>query len=62
MTSIDPNESDLPLQPATPTTPKRREAEDWALVLIAEGIQSKVVRVEAGFTVRLATADAAAAR
>ncbi len=62
MTSIDPNESDLPLLPATPTTPSRREAEDWALVLIAEGIQSKVVRVEAGFTVRLATADASAAR
>ena len=64
MTRFDPSESDpaLPTTPTTPTTSKRREAEDWALVLIAEGIQSSVVRVEAGFTVRVAGADASAAR
>lgn len=57
MDSIDLDESDT----ALPTTPKRREAEDWALVLIAEGIQSDVVRVAAGFSVRVASEDAAAA-
>jgi membrane associated rhomboid family serine protease len=64
MNSSDLSESDptLPATPTTLTTPKKREAEDWALVLIAEGIQSKVVRVEAGFSVRVATADVSAAR
>ena len=68
MTSSDPSKTDLSLSPtsaATPsnsTTPKKREAEDWALVLIAEGIQSKVVRTEAGFTVAVASGDALAAR
>ena len=68
MTSSDPSKSDLPLPPTSaatpsnPTTPKKREAEDWALVLIAEGIQSKVVRTEAGFTVDVASADAITAR
>jgi membrane associated rhomboid family serine protease len=68
MTSSDPSKSDLPLPPTSaasasnPTTTKKREAEDWALVLIAEGIQSKVVRTEAGFTVDVASADALAAR
>ena len=68
MTSSDPSKTDLSLSPtsaATPsnsTTPKKREAEDWALVLIAEGIQSKVVRTAAGFTVAVASGDAPAAR
>jgi membrane associated rhomboid family serine protease len=68
MTSSDPSNTDLSLSPtsaATPsnsTTPKKREAEDWALVLIAEGIQSKVVRSETGFTVHVASGDALAAR
>jgi rhomboid protease GluP len=61
MTSLDPSESDPPVL-ATPTTPERREAEDWALVLIAEGIQSTVIRVEAGFTIQIAAADLSAAR
>ncbi len=61
MTSFDPSDSD-PTTPMRPTTPSRREADDWALVLIAEGIESKVVRVEAGFSVRVAESDAAAVR
>jgi membrane associated rhomboid family serine protease len=67
MTSFDPSESNpsgataSSAIPASPTTPKKREAEDWALVLIAEGIQARVVRAEAGFTVQVGPGDARAA-
>lgn len=61
MTSLDLSEFDGPEQ--TPlVTPRKREADDWALVLIAEGIQSKVVRTETGFSVRVATENGRAAR
>ncbi len=58
MTSLDLTEADLP-QKITLVTPRRREADDWALVLAAEGIQSKVVRTESGFSLRVAVCDAA---
>jgi len=57
MTSIDLRKSDSP-NPIAPTTRKKRDAEDWALVLTAEGIQSEVIQVEAGFTLRVAAEDA----
>ena len=61
MTSNDPRKSDSP-RPVAPATRKKREAADWALVLTAEGIQSRVVREDAGFTLHVATEDAHTAR
>jgi rhomboid protease GluP len=56
MTSLDLSEFDPP-EHSTLVTPRKREADDWALVLIAEGIQSQVVRTHLGYTVRVAEAD-----
>lgn len=58
MTSFDPDTS----HSSPPVTPKKREAEDWVLVLTAEGISSEVVRIDAGFSVHVAPDDLAATR
>jgi rhomboid protease GluP len=60
MTSFEPNDADSD-SPTPTTTSRKREAEDWALVLIAEGIQSKVVRTDAGFTIAVPVDDRLAA-
>jgi len=38
---------------ATPTTPRKRVAEEWALVLVAEGFEPRVVRGPQGFHVEV---------
>lgn len=53
MESIDPFE----LDPRLPTTHRKREAEEWALVLQAEGMAVRVVRGEALFSVVVPPAD-----
>ena len=58
MTSFDDPKSDLPL----PITRRKREAEDWALVLIAEGIPSTIQRVDGTFTLQVASKAHATAR
>jgi membrane associated rhomboid family serine protease len=50
-----------PKQPLAISTPRKREAEDWALVLVAEGIASQVVRTGAGFGIAVDVADREAA-
>lgn len=50
MTSLDPTEID----PDLPVARRKREAEEWALVLIAEGIPSTVLRLDDGFTLAVA--------
>jgi len=57
MESTEPLEVD----PQLPTTHRKREAEEWALVLEAEGVAVRVVRGESGFTVAVPAADAARA-
>ena len=57
MTSFDDRKIDL----ALPTTRRKREAEDWALVLIAEGIPSRLHRVDNVFTLSVAPEAQAAA-
>lgn len=52
MASQDPIDS-------LPITRRKREAEEWALVLTAEGIDSEVTRTEAGFTITVAPSDQA---
>jgi len=50
----------MPLETPThplPTTAKKREAEEWALVLVAEGLDSRLIRVEEGFTLAVAAED-----
>ena len=51
----------LEIMPALPSTPRKREAEEWALVLQAEGIAAQVVRGDALFSVAVAPGDAARA-
>jgi len=58
MTSFDPDTS----HPSPPVTTRKREAEDWVLVLTAEGIASEVERIDAGFSVHVAPDDLAATR
>lgn len=48
-----------PLQ--LPTAARKRVAEEWAFVLVAEGIDARVVRREAGFGVEVPLADRVAA-
>lgn len=43
--------------PRLPTTPRKREAEEWALVLQAEGFTVRVARSEAGHGVVVPAAD-----
>lgn len=43
--------------PRLPTTPRKREAEEWALVLQAEGLLVAVVREEAAWSVGVPAAD-----
>ena len=50
------------VSPAPLSTPRKREAEDWALVLTAEGIASQVVRIDAGYSVEVPDDARAAAR
>lgn len=52
-------ESSEPLEvdPQLPATPRKREAEEWALVLESEGVPVQVVRVGAHFTVAVRAAD-----
>ncbi|MFP6655668.1 MAG: rhomboid family intramembrane serine protease [Myxococcota bacterium] len=50
MTSSD----DAKIGPALPITHRKREAEDWALVLIAEGIPSQLFRTGGGFSLQVA--------
>jgi rhomboid protease GluP len=52
-------ESDDPIEldPRLPTTHRKREAEEWALVLQAEGVAVRVVRGESLFTVVVPPAD-----
>jgi membrane associated rhomboid family serine protease len=45
MADDEPEEPSPPL----PRTPRKREAEDWALVLVAEGLSPRVDRNETGF-------------
>ncbi|MEZ4281643.1 MAG: rhomboid family intramembrane serine protease [Myxococcota bacterium] len=47
----------LVFDPRLPTTPRKREAEEWALVLQAEGFAVRVVRGEAGHGVVVPAAD-----
>jgi membrane associated rhomboid family serine protease len=55
----DPAPGARPAQPATtlpttlPTTPRKREAEEWALVLSAEGFHPVVVRHDRVFTLQV---------
>lgn len=58
MTSFDLSESD----PELPVTPRKREAEDWRLVLAAEGIAASVTRTSLGFSVRVAPEAAIVSR
>lgn len=58
MTSIDDGKIDL----ALPSTQRKREAEDWALVLIAEGIPSTLHRVGNTFNLQVAPESHSAAR
>ena len=58
MTSIHPDASER----APLVTSRKREAEDWALVLTAERIASKVVHIDAGFTIQVAAENQAAAQ
>ena len=58
MTDLDGSDPPASL----PVTPRRREADDWALVLIAEGISAEVIRSNAGFTVGVADGSSEAAR
>ncbi len=58
MTDLDSADSLAPL----PVTPKRREADEWALVLIAEAIPAEVVRTTGGFTLEVAGESIGAAR
>ncbi len=52
-------ESSEPLEvdPRLPTTRRKREAEEWALVLQAEGVAVQVVRSDALFTIAVPPAD-----
>jgi rhomboid protease GluP len=56
MTSFDDAKIDFASRalPALPTTHRKREAEDWALVLIAEGIPSRLHRVGRTFGLEVA--------
>ena len=58
MTALDSDESNA----ALPTTPNKREAEDWRLVLVAEGIPARVLRLDNGFTVDVAAEHHAGAQ
>ena len=49
----------LEVDPYLPATPRKREAEEWALVLEAEGVPVRVVRIGPYFTVAVRPADAA---
>ena len=57
MESSEPFEVD----PRLPTTRRKREAEEWALVLEAEGVGVRVVRIDSDFTVAVPSADVARA-
>ena len=43
----------LPQHEPLSTTHRKREAEDWALVLVAEGFEPRVVRSESGWQVEV---------
>jgi rhomboid protease GluP len=45
------------VDPRLPSTPRKREAEEWALVLQAEGLAVRVVRDASTFTVAVPPAD-----
>ena len=47
----------LEIDPDLPATPRKREAEEWALVLEAEGIPARVVRHGAYFCVAIRPSD-----
>jgi len=47
----------LAVDPRLPVTPRKREAEEWALVLQAEGLRVELARDASGFTVAVPTAD-----
>ncbi|MBW2425310.1 MAG: rhomboid family intramembrane serine protease [Deltaproteobacteria bacterium] len=49
VTAQDPRQREEPL----PSTRRKREAEDWALVLVAEGFEPRVVRNESGWQVEV---------
>jgi membrane associated rhomboid family serine protease len=53
---------DSKIELALPITRRKREAEDWALVLIAEGIPSRLVRTGGGFSLQVAPEAQASAR
>ncbi len=61
MTSFDDTKTN-PMAATLPTTRRKREAEDWALVLIAEGIPSSILREGKDFSLEVAPEAHEAAR
>jgi membrane associated rhomboid family serine protease len=55
MTSFDSDTSDMSAacEPMLPTTPRKREAEEWAWVLVAEGLHPRVVQQDGVFGLEL---------
>lgn len=51
MTAFDAHDSDSDCPAICRETPRKREAEEWALVLVAEGFEPKVVRMAEGWRV-----------
>jgi len=51
MAAFDADDSDSDCPTARPETPRKREAEEWALVLVAEGFEPRVVRASEGWRV-----------
>lgn len=43
------------IAPTLPSTKKKHEAQDWLLVLTAEGIPAELIRVDNGFSVKVAS-------
>jgi len=61
MTSTDADSSHPVVLPAPATTMRKREAEEWILVLTAEDIASALIRRDGVFGVEVASRDASAA-